>query len=107
MAVFAGIPRGDSSMLLLGCLGAFHYKGNHHFVLLYQGHGMADLTLKIPVFAGLPGLKGILHKVARHTEFGVFLCMAVIPEAKNTADNGYKEEQGHDSLPVLFNELAK
>lgn len=94
-------------MLLFDRLCPPHNKGNHHFVLFYQGHGMADLTLKIPVLTCLPGFKSILHEMARHTEFRVLLRVAVIPEGENAAYNGDKKEQGHNSLPVFFYEMGK
>ena len=105
MAVFAGIPGGDSAMgLLRGCPGPFYDIGNEHLVLFEHAYLMTSLAGEIPVFAQLPCFKRFLHHMALSAEIGVFFGISVIPEADDSTQNRKKKEEQHDRLLVFFDE---
>jgi len=103
MAVFAGIPGGDTAVgLFRGCPSPFYNIGNEHLVLFEHTHPMTSLAGEIPVLAQLPGLKRLLHHVALCAKFRVFLCISVIPKAYDSPHNCKHQEEQYDRFLVFL-----
>ena len=90
VAVHAGFPRLDPTMLLADATGIACHKGNEHPVLLNEAHAMTCLADHGTVSTDRPRFLGLLHEVTKGAEIRITLGVGIVAASD---DDGQHADQ--------------